>query len=101
MNKREFVAAVAEEAKLPKSEAAEVVNAVLDVIVNTVASGEKVSITGFGVFEQVHKPSRAARNPSTGAEVKVEESWAPKFRPGTDFKELVNVNGRQAAGRSA
>ncbi|MFI6317370.1 HU family DNA-binding protein [Nonomuraea sp. NPDC050556] len=99
MNKREFVAAVAAEAKLPKNEAAEVVNAVLNVIANTVASGEKVNIIGFGSFEQVHKPARDARNPSTGARVEVEESWAPKFRPGSDFKELVNVNGRQAADR--
>ncbi|GAA0918958.1 HU family DNA-binding protein [Nonomuraea longicatena] len=99
MNKREFIAAVAAKAKLPKNEAAEVVNAVLDVIANTVATGEKVSITGFGSFEQVHKPARAARNPTTGVEVKVAESWAPKFRPGSDFKELVNVTGRQVANR--
>ncbi|MBB5081287.1 HU family DNA-binding protein [Nonomuraea endophytica] len=97
MNKRELVEAVAAEAGLTKSSAAEAVNAVLDVITNTVATGEKVSITGFGSFEQVHKPARAARNPSTGAEVEVAESWAPKFRPGSDFKELVNINGRRAA----
>ncbi|MER7207330.1 HU family DNA-binding protein [Streptosporangium sp. NPDC000239] len=96
MNKKELVEAIADRVGDRKT-ATEAVNAVLDTIQRAVASGDKVSITGFGAFEMVHKPARSARNPSTGAEIKVAESWGPKFRPGSDFKELVNVEGKKAA----
>jgi DNA-binding protein HU-beta len=55
-----------------------------------VASGDKVAITGFGVFEKSERPARTARNPATGAEINVPASSVPKFRPGADFKALVN-----------
>ena len=99
MNKRELVDTIAERVG-DKKTATEAVNAVLEAIQNAVANGDKVSITGFGAFEMVHKPARTARNPATGAPINVEESWAPKFRPGADFKELVNRRGRQAAGKA-
>ncbi|GAA2363686.1 hypothetical protein GCM10010404_17220 [Nonomuraea africana] len=96
MNKRELVDAIADRVG-DKKTATEAVNAILEAIQKAVAAGDKVSITGFGAFEMVHKPARTARNPSTGAEIKVAESWGPKFRPGSDFKELVNVGGKKAA----
>ncbi|MEV7012748.1 HU family DNA-binding protein [Streptosporangium sp. NPDC051022] len=96
MNKKELVEAIADRVG-DKKTATEAVNAVLDAIQKAVAGGDKVSITGFGAFEMVHKPARSARNPSTGAEIKVAESWGPKFRPGSDFKELVNAEGKKAA----
>ena len=95
MNKRELVEAIADRVG-DKKTATEAVNAVLETIQNAVARGDKVSITGFGAFEMVHKPARTARNPSTGAPIKVEESWAPRFRPGAEFKELVNAGGEAA-----
>jgi DNA-binding protein HU-beta len=66
------------------------VNAVLDTIQEAVAKGDKVAITGFGVFEKSERPARTARNPATGATIQVPESSVPKFRPGADFKALVN-----------
>ncbi|MGN9839001.1 HU family DNA-binding protein [Nonomuraea sp. H19] len=93
MNKRELVEAITDRMGDRKT-ATEAVNSVIDAIQKAVASGDKVSITGFGAFEMVHKPARTARNPSTGAEINVPESWGPKFRPGSDFKELVNEGGR-------
>ncbi len=72
-----------------KKTAAEAVNAVLDTIQQTVAKGDKVSITGFGVFEKTVRPARMARNPATGAAVKVPKTSVPKFRAGADFKAMV------------
>lgn len=94
MNKRELVEAVAGRLG-DKRAATDAVNAVLDVIQHAVADGDKVSITGFGAFEMVHKPARTARNPSTGEPIEVPESWVPRFRPGADFKELVNEGGKR------
>jgi len=96
MNKKELVDAIADRVG-DKKTATEAVNAVLDAIQTAVAGGDKVSITGFGAFEMVHKPARTARNPSTGAEIHVAESWGPKFRPGSDFKELVNNGGKKSS----
>ena len=72
------------------SSATEAVNAVLDAIQDAVAKGDKVAITGFGVFEKSERPARTARNPATGASIDVPASSVPKFRPGADFKALVN-----------
>ena len=63
--------------------------AVLTEIQNAVTKGDKVSITGFGVFEKRDRAARTARNPRTGESVKVKKTSVPAFRPGATFKELV------------
>src|SRR6202035_805904 len=73
-----------------KKAASEAVNAVREPIQSAVASGDKVAITGFGVFEKSERPARTARNPATGDPIEVAASSVPKFRPGADFKALVN-----------
>jgi DNA-binding protein HU-beta len=89
MNKRDLIDAISDRIG-DKKTATEAVNAVLDTIQETVASGDKVSITGFGVFEKQIRPARTARNPATGASVKVPKTSVPKFRAGADFKAMVN-----------
>ena len=89
MNKRELIDAISERLGDKKS-ATEAVNAVLEAIQSAVASGDKVAITGFGVFEKTDRPARTARNPGTNEIIQVPASSVPKFRPGADFKALVN-----------
>jgi DNA-binding protein HU-beta len=69
--------------------AAEAVEAVLESIQRAVAKGEKVALTGFGSFERIERAARTARNPATGATVKVKKTSVPKFRAGTGFKTVV------------
>jgi DNA-binding protein HU-beta len=90
MNKRDLIDAISGRMG-DKKTATEAVNAVLDTIQRTVASGDKVSITGFGVFEKQIRPARTARNPATGAAIKVPKTSVPKFRAGADFKAMVNA----------
>jgi DNA-binding protein HU-beta len=89
MNKRDLIDAISERMGDKKS-ATEAVNAVLETIQSAVAEGDKVSITGFGVFEKSDRPARTARNPATGATIDVPATSVPKFRAGADFKALVN-----------
>jgi len=96
MNKRDLIDAISGRLGDKKS-ATEALNAVLETIQSAVASGDKVAITGFGVFEKSERPARTARNPATGAPINVAASSVPKFRPGADFKALVN-NGSKTAG---
>ena len=89
MNKREMIDAISGRMG-DKKTATEAVNAVLETIQKTVAKGDKVAITGFGVFEKAVRPERTARNPATGASIKVPKTSVPKFRAGADFKAMVN-----------
>ena len=93
MNKGELIDAISERLGDRRS-ATEAVNAVLETIQSTVANGDKVAITGFGVFETSQRAARAGRNPATGAAIQVPASSVPKFRPGTGFKALVNAGNR-------
>ena len=89
MNKRDLIDAISGRLG-DKKTATEALNAVLDTIQSAVANGDKVAITGFGVFEKADRPARTARNPATGEPIDVAASSVPKFRPGADFKALVN-----------
>ena len=96
MNKRDLIDALSGRLGDKKS-ATEALNAVLETIQSAVADGDKVAITGFGVFEKSDRPARTARNPATGAEIHVAAQSVPKFRPGADFKALVNGGKATAA----
>ena len=89
MNKAELIEALSARVG-DKRVASQALDAVLSEIQNAVTKGDKVSITGFGVFEKAVRPERTARNPATGASVKVPASSVPKFRAGSDFKAIVN-----------
>jgi DNA-binding protein HU-beta len=98
MNKRDLIDAISNRMG-DKKTATEALNAVLDTIQATVAKGDKVAITGFGVFEKQVRPARTARNPATGAAIKVPKSSVPRFRAGADFKAIVNGQKKAAAGK--
>ena len=89
MTKSELINIVAVRADIPKTKAALAVNAVFDSIEETVASGDKVSLPGFGTFERKHKEARTVRNPQTGENMVSEAKNVPAFKAGTGFKEKV------------
>ena len=88
MNKAELIEAMSGRLGDRKSATA-ALDAVLNEIQNAVTMGDKVSITGFGVFEKRVRAARTARNPRTGESVKVKKTAVPAFRPGAGFKEIV------------
>jgi DNA-binding protein HU-beta len=88
MNKTELIEALSARLGDRKS-AATALEAFVTEVQNAVTKGDKVAITGFGVFEKRERAARTARNPRTGEAVKVKKTSAPAFRPGTGFKEIV------------
>ena len=68
-----------------------VVNEVFDTIKNTLASGEKVAIAGFGSFEVVERAAREGKNPRTQEKLIIPASKAPKFKASKNFKDAVNA----------
>jgi DNA-binding protein HU-beta len=89
MNKTEFIAAVAQEAGIPKSEAQKVVKAVLDVITEALTKGDKVVLTGFGSFEVRQAKARTGVNPRTKEKVQIPATQRPAFSAGAELKKAV------------
>ena len=89
MNKSELIAALAEKTEFSKKDAEKALNAFVDAVSASLAKGEKVQLIGFGTFDVKKRPARTARNPRTGAEIKIKASKAPAFKPGKGMKESV------------
>lgn len=89
MNKNELVASIAEKAELTKKDAELALKAFIESVEDTVASGEKVQLVGFGTFEPREREARDGRNPKTGEPLKIEAKTVPAFKAGKEFKEKV------------
>jgi DNA-binding protein HU-beta len=89
VNKTELVETVATHTGIAKSTVAEVLNGFEEVVLASVAAGEKVTVTGFVSFDQVQRKARTARNPQTGEPIQVKASKAPKVSIGATFKKTV------------
>lgn len=89
MNRNELVDAVAGRVG-DRATAAAAVEAVLTTVVRAVHDGERVALSGFGVFEKADRAARTARNPSTGGTVDLPATSVPRFRAGQAFKDVVS-----------
>lgn len=72
-----------------KTHAKVAVEAVFDTVTKTLARGEEVAISGFGVFRVVKRAARMGVNPKTGAKIQIAASVKPKFRAGKGLKDAV------------
>ena len=91
MNKSELIAALAEKTAFSRKDAEKVLNGFVDSVSGSLAKGEKVQLIGFGTFDVKKRPARTARNPRTGAEIKIAASKAPAFKAGKASKDKVNT----------
>lgn len=89
MNRTELIEAVAARAGSDQAAARRHVDAVFDAIMENVAAGERVLVTGFGTFERLTRPARKARNPRTGVPMDVPAAEVPRFRVGQTFRHRV------------
>jgi DNA-binding protein HU-beta len=93
MNKAELLEALVKKTDLPARDVKAVVDALFHasegVIAKSIRKGEKVVIAGFGSFERRARSARTARNPQTGAAVKVKARKVPAFKAGASLKETI------------
>ena len=89
MNKKELVAAVAEQAGLKKVDAEKAIEAFTAVVEGALKAGDKVQLVGFGSFEVRERGARIGRNPRTKEPVEIPASKAPAFKAGQAFKEEI------------
>lgn len=90
MNKNDVVTSVAQTTGFTKKDITAVVEAFTDVVTNSLVAGEDVKISGFGTFTVADRAPRTGRNPQTGEEIAIAASKAPKFKPSTTLKDIVN-----------
>lgn len=89
MNKADLAQKVQEMLGGTKTQAEEVVEALIDTIVGTLKKGDEVSIAGLGIFSTKMRPARMGRNPRTGESIQVPAMRVPKFRPAKALKDAV------------
>ena len=90
MNRTELISAVAEKSNITKKDAEKIVTDVLDIIIATVAEGEKAQLVGFGTFEQRIRKERQGVDPRTQEPTVIPEKKVAAFKPGKTFKEAVD-----------
>lgn len=90
LTKTDLIATVAGHTGSSSKDVATVLAGLEDVIVATVAKGEKVVITGFLTFDRSARAARKGRNPQTGETINIKASKSPKVSAGASFKNVVN-----------
>ena len=91
MNRSELVAAVFNHSRVnsTKSEIENIVNATIDTIMESVREDEDVTFVGFGTFSKSRRAARMGRNPKTGESLQIPETTIPRFKPGSEFKKMI------------
>ena len=90
MNKQELIAKVARDLNAPKATAAQAVESMIEGITKALKKGDSVTFVGFGTFKTANRKARTARNPQTGAPIKIPKRKAVRFVAGKALKTAVN-----------
>ncbi len=89
MNKTELIVSAAEKAGISKKDAERVLNAALDTITASLAAGERVQLSGFGIFEAKDREARVGRNPRTKETIDIPATRTPVFKASKALKDTV------------
>ena len=89
MTKADFVDKLADKSGLTKKDAADVVDAFVDVVTEALQKGEEVQFTGFGKFYVQMRKARQGINPQTKQPITIPASRIPKFSAGSSLKTAV------------
>lgn len=81
---------ISEEHGLSRAQAKTLVGSVFAAVTAAAISDAKISIPGFGKFKVKHTPEREARNPATGATIKVAAARKLAFAPAKALKDALN-----------
>ncbi len=89
MNKTELIAAVAAKTDLTKKDAERVVNATVEAITESLVKGDKVQVSGFGIFEVKTREARVGRNPRTKETIQIPATRLPAFKASKTLKDII------------
>jgi len=89
LNRKELVDAIQKHTMVSRTDVDRVLGSLIQHTQVAVKKGDRVSLVGFGTFERQDRKARTARNPRSGAPVKVKATKVPRFRAGQGFKDVV------------
>lgn len=90
MNKAELVQTLMEKAGgSTKAEAERYLEAFVEIVTNTLKSGNEVAISGFGTFSPKKRAARQGVNPKTGEKIQIAAMTVPKFKAGKGLKDAL------------
>jgi len=89
VNKQDLVSKIAKDVELSKTAAAAAVDSFIDGITKALKKGDSITFVGFGTFKTSVRKARTARNPQTGASIKVPKRRVARFTAGTALKKAV------------
>ena len=101
MNKKDLVAALAQRTESTKKEAELALNALCEIVIETVAEGDKIQLIGFGTFESRNRAARMVTNPQTRVKFEAPAAVVPAFKPGQGFKTSVAEAAAERAAAAA
>jgi DNA-binding protein HU-beta len=90
MNKADLIGSIADKSELSKAEASSALDAFVSSVSDALASGDRVSLVGFGSFSVDRREARMGRNPRTGEEIQIAAKNVVKFKPGAGLSDAVN-----------
>ena len=90
MNKKELVDAIAGKTDSSGAAADRAVNALIEIISDTLKKGDSLTLPGFGTFEVRERAARTGRNPKTGEKLEIGASRVAAFKPGAALKAAIN-----------
>jgi nucleoid DNA-binding protein len=89
VNKDALVEAISKKNDMSKKDVEMVIDSLTDEITNSIKSGSKVTLTGFGTFRVSNRAAREGINPQTKAKIQIPAMTVPKFTAGKALKEAV------------
>ena len=89
MNKQDLIAKIASDTGATKSAAAAAIESLLDGITRALKRGDPITFVGFGTFKTAQRRARVARNPRTGAPIKIPRRRVVRFTAGKALKQAV------------
>ena len=89
MNKTDLIAAVAAKTGMSKKDAERAVNATVETVSEALIKGDKVQVSGFGIFEAKQREARVGRNPRTKETIQIPAPRLPVFKASKSLKDSV------------
>lgn len=89
MNKQDLIAKIVKDTGITKTAAAGAIDSMLDGIRRALKKGDTVSFVGFGTFKTSQRKARTARNPQTGAAIKIPKRRVVRFSVGKALKDAI------------
>ncbi|HSC27608.1 MAG TPA: HU family DNA-binding protein [Vicinamibacterales bacterium] len=90
MNRQDLITKIAQDTGITKANAAAAVDSFIEGVTKSLKKGQPITFVGFGTFKTAQRKARTARNPQTGASIKIPKRRVVRFSAGKALKSALN-----------